>query len=86
MQFFRPTGRRQTLRMFLMTAGALLVVADFCTMLPPGSLAQRLTFAVVGDSIASELGQGMQSLYRRSRRVHVIKKTRFSTGLVRTDY
>ena len=91
MMHFRPTGRHQPLRLSLLAAGILPVVVAFCMALPPESLArpagrQRITLAVVGDSIANELGQGMQTLYRRSSRVRVIKKTRFSTGLVRTDY
>jgi uncharacterized protein len=91
MQLFRPKDRRRPLRLCLAAAGALPVIAAFCIALPPESLArrsghQRITFAVVGDSIANELGQGMQSLYRRSSRVRVLKKTKFSTGLVRTDY
>ena len=91
MQLFRPTGRHQPLRLLLMAVGVLTVVVVFCMALPPESLArrgghQRITFAVVGDSIANELGKGMQSLYYRSQHVRVVKKTRFSTGLVRTDY
>ncbi len=58
----------------------------FACAFPATSFARPVTVAVVGDSIANELGRGMQALYARSRHVHVIKRTKFSTGLVRTDY
>jgi hypothetical protein len=91
MQLYRLTGRHHPLRLSLWAGGVLLLAVGLCFALIPESFArrageQRITFAVVGDSIANELGQGMQALYRRSSRVRVIKKTQFSTGLVRTDY
>jgi len=45
-----------------------------------------ITVAVVGDSVANDLGNGMEDLFVRHRNVRVVKKTRFATGLVRTDY
>jgi hypothetical protein len=45
-----------------------------------------LTIAVIGDSLANDLGRGMENLYRRNGNIRVLKYTRFSTGLVRTDY
>ena len=57
-----------------------------CILFPVRSFARPVTVAVVGDSIATELGDGMQGLFRHSRDVRVIKRTRYSTGLVRTDY
>jgi len=91
MQLFRSTGCHHSSRLPVLASGVLLVTIGFCLALPPASFArrvghQRITFAVVGDSIANELGQGMRTLYRRSSHVRVIKKTKFSTGLVRTDY
>ena len=48
--------------------------------------ARALTIAVIGDSVAHDLGRGMEDLYANNRNVRVIRKTRFATGLVRTDY
>lgn len=45
-----------------------------------------LTVAVVGDSMANDLANGMEDLFARKSQVRVVKKTRFATGLVRTDY
>lgn len=47
---------------------------------------QPVTVAVVGDSMANDLGNGMEDLFARRNGVQVVKKTRFATGLVRTDY
>ncbi|MEJ2378284.1 MAG: DUF459 domain-containing protein [Pseudolabrys sp.] len=54
--------------------------------MPATSFAGPVTIAVIGDSIATELGHGMQALFRHNRHVRVIKRTKYSTGLVRTDY
>jgi hypothetical protein len=62
------------------------LVLVFACAFPVTGFARPVTVAVVGDSIANELGRGMQALFARSRDVHVIKRTKFSTGLVRTDY
>lgn len=45
-----------------------------------------MKIAVIGDSLANDLGQGMQALFRHKRNLKVIKETQFATGLVRTDY
>lgn len=42
--------------------------------------------AVVGDSLAHDLGSGMEDLFRNKRSVRVIKRTRHATGLMRDDY
>jgi uncharacterized protein len=42
--------------------------------------------AVLGDSVAHDLGRGMQDLFAGDKRVRVIRQTKFATGLVRTDY
>jgi hypothetical protein len=47
---------------------------------------QPLTVAIVGDSMANDLGNGMEDLFARYSNMQVVKKTRFATGLVRTDY
>jgi len=91
MQLFRSSGRHHPLHLSMWAGGLLLFVVGLCLALPPASFArraghERITLAIVGDSIANELGQGMQTLYRRNGQVRVIKKTKFSTGLVRTDY
>lgn len=61
-------------------------VLTFACTFPATSHARPVTVAVVGDSIANELGRGMEALFARSSQVRVIKRTKFSTGLVRTDY
>ena len=43
------------------------------------------SIAVVGDSIANELGRGLQALFSNRRTIRVVKETQFATGLVRTD-
>lgn len=63
-----------------------IVLLLFCLALPATSFAGPVTIAVIGDSIATELGHGMQALFRHNRHVRVIKRTKYSTGLVRTDY
>lgn len=48
--------------------------------------ARPITVAVLGDSVAHDLARGMEALFADNRRVRVIRKTKFSTGLVRVDY
>ncbi len=48
--------------------------------------ARPVSVALVGDSLANDLGNGMEDIFANRRDVHVIKQTRFATGLVRTDY
>ena len=45
-----------------------------------------LQVAVIGDSVAHDLGRGMEDLFADNKRVRVIRQTKFATGLVRTDY
>lgn len=47
---------------------------------------QVTRIAVLGDSVAHDLGRGMQDLFINNKRVQVIRQTKFATGLVRTDY
>lgn len=47
---------------------------------------QPIKIAVIGDSVAHDLGRGMEGLFADNRRVRIIRRTKFSTGLVRTDY
>jgi hypothetical protein len=47
---------------------------------------RAITVAVLGDSVAHDLSRGMQDLFANNRRVRVIRKTKFATGLVRVDY
>lgn len=47
--------------------------------------ARPISVAVVGDSLANDLGNGMEEIFA-GKPVNVIKQTRFATGLVRTDY
>ncbi len=64
----------------------LLLIILCCLAIPAKSFARPVTVAVIGNSIATELGRGMQALFAHDRHVRVIKRTKFSTGLVRTDY
>ena len=64
----------------------LLLIILCCLAFPAKSFARPVIVAVIGDSIATELGRGMQKLFAHDRHVRVIKRTKFSTGLVRTDY
>ena len=45
--------------------------------------ARPITVAVIGDSLASDLGRGMERLYRGTRNIRVAKQTRYATGLIR---
>ncbi|MGE0564018.1 MAG: DUF459 domain-containing protein [Pseudolabrys sp.] len=72
---------------------AAIVLSAFAAVPAAGQSESRLSarsriinVAVIGDSLANDLGQGMEALYARSGRVRVIKHTRFATGLVRDDY
>lgn len=47
---------------------------------------QPVKIAVVGDSVANDLGRGLEDLFENKRGVQIIKKTQFATGLVRTDF
>ena len=46
----------------------------------------KIEVAVIGDSVAHDLGRGMEDLFDSNSRVRVIRQTKFATGLVRTDY
>jgi len=48
--------------------------------------AHNITIAVVGDSIANDLGNGLEELFGKRPNIRIDKETRFATGLVRTDY
>jgi len=74
------------------------IVTTFIALCAAGALApahaetalsarsHHLTVAVVGDSVAHDLGRGMQTLFEDKPHIRVIRQTRFATGLVRTDY
>jgi hypothetical protein len=78
MPFLRPIRYR--------SFSSVLLLAFACLGSPALASARPITVAVLGDSIATELGRGMQALFAHSENVRVIKKTKFSTGLVRPDY
>ena len=71
---------------------ALALASAFTTTTPAlasmtlSARAKPVSIAVVGDSLANDLGRGMEALFASKRNVRVIKQTRFATGLVRTDY
>jgi uncharacterized protein len=72
----------------------LLTLAAACYLAAPvqaqtttfAARKHAITVAVIGDSVAHDLGRGMEDLFAKSRRVRVIRRTKFATGLVRTDY
>lgn len=47
---------------------------------------QRMEIAVIGDSVAHDLARGMEDFFAGKPHIRVIARTRFATGLVRTDY
>lgn len=47
---------------------------------------QPTRIAVIGDSVANDLGRGFQDLFENKPNVEIVKQTKFATGLVRTDY
>ncbi len=65
--------------LWMITIGALVFPAQVAQ-------ARSTTIAVVGDSVANDLGRGLQDLLGDKSGFHVVKQTRFATGLVRTDY
>jgi len=69
-------------------AGALAALALIFTPLvvEAPALARSTTIAVVGDSIANDLGNGMRAYFANNANVNVVTNTRHSTGLVRPDY
>lgn len=73
---------------------AILALLAVCSLAAPAQ-AQSITLsarkhtiqvAVIGDSVAHDLGRGMEDLFANNRRIRVIRQTKFATGLVRTDY
>jgi len=68
---------------------AVTFAASACAQ-PNGSHAlvarsRTVSVAVVGDSIANELGRGLQALFSNRGTIRIVKQTQFATGLVRTD-
>lgn len=71
--------------------GALLALAALLCLTAPAAQAQSaarkpVRIAIVGDSVANDLGRGFQALFENKPNVQIVKKTQFATGLVRTDY
>jgi len=48
--------------------------------------ARSLDIAVVGDSLANDLGRGMEDLFRDRPKIKIIKQTQHATGLTRSDH
>ncbi|HZD89421.1 MAG TPA: DUF459 domain-containing protein [Pseudolabrys sp.] len=69
----------------LLAFGALAVPAQARTT-TLAARARTIQIAVLGDSVAHDLGRGMQDLFAKNPRIHVTLRTKFATGLVRTDY
>jgi len=79
----------------LRRAGLLIVTLLAALSMTARAQAQSTTFAarshkievaVIGDSVAHDLGRGMEDLFDSNHRIHVVRQTKFATGLVRTDY
>jgi hypothetical protein len=70
----------------LLLAGALATGAQSAPRRALVAKSGSHSIAVVGDSLANDLGRGMEDLFRDKRGVKVVKQTRFATGLMRTDY
>jgi hypothetical protein len=47
---------------------------------------RTINVAVIGDSVANDLGRGLEALFDGKPQVRIVKETKFATGLVRTDY
>jgi len=62
------------------------MLVGVATQLAFAARAHALTVAVIGDSVAHDLGRGMEDLFANNRHVRIIRQTKFATGLVRTDY
>lgn len=71
--------------MFLPRFSFFALTALALTFAAPAQ-ARPISVAVVGDSLANDLGNGMEDIFANKPQVRVIKQTRFATGLVRTDY
>lgn len=69
-----------TLQRFLILASIALALVQTTSV-----SARPVSVAVVGDSLANDLANGMEDIFA-GKPVRVIKQTRFATGLVRTDY
>ena len=69
----------------LMAAGTLATAGPVHSDLL-SARARTITVAVLGDSVAHDLGRGMQDLFAKNSRVRVVHQTKFATGLVRDDY
>jgi hypothetical protein len=79
--FVPPVVHRLYQLAFALSVALVLALAP-----PTAGQARSATIALVGDSIANDLGRGMQAYFAGNLAVNVVKRTRHSTGLVRTDY
>lgn len=88
MLFSPPSHRNgqpvRFLRILHSLVGAALL--GLALSVPTGAQARSLDIAVVGDSLANDLGRGMEDLFRDKPSVKIIKQTRYATGLTRPDY
>jgi hypothetical protein len=80
----RPARWLRILRSFV--RGALLGALLLMPAAASPAAASPMDIAVVGDSLANDLGRGMEDLFRGKRNVKVIKQTHHATGLTRPDY
>ena len=64
---------------------ACFAILAFHFIYPAPAIARSVSVAVVGDSLANDLANGMEDNFA-GKPVNVIKLTQFATGLVRTDY
>jgi hypothetical protein len=69
---------------------ALVVLVALCAISGEAQArsvrAHGTKIAVVGDSVANDLANGLEDLFEKRPNIKIVKQTRFATGLVRTDY
>lgn len=83
-----PTASLRRAGLFFLTLMAACYLAAPAQALTTTFAAREhaLTVAVLGDSVAHDLGRGMEDFFAKDHRIRVIRQTKFATGLVRTDY
>lgn len=78
--------RRAALSILALIAACTIAAAEPAHSELLSARTRTITVAVLGDSVAHDLGRGMQDLFAKNDRVKVVRQTKFATGLVRSDY
>jgi len=82
----KPLGCRLRIATLCLALAIPVVAAQAAPESASAARADVVDVAVIGDSLANDLGSGMEDLFRNKRSVRVIKRTRHATGLMRDDY